>query len=201
MCCVDFLNCHISQLLVLITRWHSCYHNTCCFLLGRRLCVLHISSSNCIFIQCSLLTTYINLNGHWISPKVNHSLILRILICDLHSSYLPGVEVNHDHEGGSSRVRPFHCTSVGLTPTITPNVGNSNALFLLVVDCVRAIHLLNWIPFWNIKILVSLTCRMGSVYVSLGEGLDNAPIVQRSVPTSILNYRTLLLFPEGRPLE
>ena len=45
----------------------------------------------------------------------------------VNSSYLPGVEVNRDHEGGSSRVRPFHCTSVGLTPTITPNVGNSNA--------------------------------------------------------------------------
>ena len=44
-----------------------------------------------------------------------------------YSSYLPGTEVNRDHEGGSSRVRPFHCTSVGLTPTITPNVGNSSA--------------------------------------------------------------------------
>ena len=54
-------------------------------------------------------------------------------------AYLPGSEVNHDHEGGSSRVRPFHCTSVGLTPTITPNVGNSRASFLLVGDCVRAI--------------------------------------------------------------
>ena len=42
-------------------------------------------------------------------------------------AYLPGVEVNHDHEGGSSRVRPIHCTSGVLTPTITPNVGNSNA--------------------------------------------------------------------------
>ena len=57
----------------------------------------------------------------------------------VYSSYLPGVEVNRDHEGGSSRVRPFHCTSVGLTPTITPNVGNSNASFLIVGDCVRAI--------------------------------------------------------------
>lgn len=54
-------------------------------------------------------------------------------------SYLPGVEVNRDHVGGSSRSRPFHCTSAGLTPTITPNVGNSNASFLLVGDCVRAI--------------------------------------------------------------
>ena len=42
-------------------------------------------------------------------------------------AYLPGAEVNHDHEGGSSRVRPLHCTPVRLTPTITPNVGNSSA--------------------------------------------------------------------------
>ena len=42
-------------------------------------------------------------------------------------AYLPGVEVNRDHEGGSSRARPLHCTPVRLTPTITPNVGNSNA--------------------------------------------------------------------------
>ena len=54
-------------------------------------------------------------------------------------AYLPGVEVNRDHEGGSSRVRPLHCTSDGLTPTITPNVGNSNAQFLIVGDCVRAL--------------------------------------------------------------
>ena len=41
-------------------------------------------------------------------------------------AYLPDTEVNHDQEGGSSRVRPFHCTPVRLTPTITPNVGNSS---------------------------------------------------------------------------
>lgn len=46
-------------------------------------------------------------------------------------AYLPGAEVNHDHEGGSSRVRSCHCTPVRLTPTITPNVGNSSAQFLL----------------------------------------------------------------------
>ncbi len=34
---------------------------------------------------------------------------------------------HRDHEGGSPRVRPFHCTPVGLTPAITPNVGNSGA--------------------------------------------------------------------------
>ena len=42
------------------------------------------------------------------------------------------MEVNSDHEGCSSRVRPFHCTQVGLTPTIIPNVDNSNAQFLIV---------------------------------------------------------------------
>ena len=54
------------------------------------------------------------------------------------NSYLPGREVNRDHEGGSSRARPFHCTPVGLTPAISPNVGNSTALFVLVGICVRA---------------------------------------------------------------
>lgn len=47
-------------------------------------------------------------------------------------AYLPGVEVNSDHKGCSSRVRPSHCTQVGLTSTITPNEGNSNAQFLIV---------------------------------------------------------------------
>ena len=43
-----------------------------------------------------------------------------------------------DHEGGSPRKRPFHCTSVGLTPAITPNVGNSGTQFISVGVCVRA---------------------------------------------------------------
>ena len=46
---------------------------------------------------------------------------------------------HRDHEGGSPRVRPYHCTSVRLTLAITPNVGDSGAQFLLVGDCVRAI--------------------------------------------------------------
>ena len=32
-----------------------------------------------------------------------------------------------DQQGRSPRARPFHCTSVGLTPAITPNVGKSSA--------------------------------------------------------------------------
>ena len=56
-----------------------------------------------------------------------------------HRAYLPGVEVNHDHEGGSSRMRLSHCTSGQLTPTMVSNVDHLNAQFLLVGDCVRAI--------------------------------------------------------------
>ena len=32
-----------------------------------------------------------------------------------------------DPEGGSPRTRLGHCTPVGLTPAIAPNVGNSGA--------------------------------------------------------------------------
>jgi hypothetical protein len=34
-------------------------------------------------------------------------------------------------QGGSPRVRPFHCTEVGLTPAIIPNADNSGAQFLV----------------------------------------------------------------------
>ena len=47
----------------------------------------------------------------------------------------------HDPLGGSPSVRPFHCTEVGLTAAIIPNVDDSGAQFLLVGDCVRAIPL------------------------------------------------------------
>ena len=39
-------------------------------------------------------------------------------------AYSPGCGVNHDHQGGSPRVRLIHCTSNWLTPTIATNVGN-----------------------------------------------------------------------------
>ena len=60
-------------------------------------------------------------------------------------AYLPGTGVNADQQGRSPRARPFHCTSVGLTPAITPNVGDSGAAFMVVGDCVRAI------PFTHTK--------------------------------------------------
>ena len=71
------------------------------------------------------------------------SFVLFRFSCRMDSimAYLPGVEVNHDHEGGSSRMRLSHCTSGQLTPTMVSNVDHLNAQFLLVGDCVRAIPL------------------------------------------------------------
>jgi hypothetical protein len=43
------------------------------------------------------------------------------------TAYLPGLGVNHDHEGGSPRTRLVHCTSDELTSAISPNGGNSEA--------------------------------------------------------------------------
>ena len=56
-------------------------------------------------------------------------------------AYLPGVGVNHDQQGGSPKVRPYHCTTAGLTLAINPNVVNSGVQFLVVGDCVRAVPL------------------------------------------------------------
>ena len=53
-------------------------------------------------------------------------------------SYLPGPGVNRDQEGGSPRKRPFHCTSVRLTPASSSNVTTLGSQFLLVGSCVRA---------------------------------------------------------------
>ena len=41
------------------------------------------------------------------------------------NSYLPDEGLHRDHVGGGPRARPDHCTSVGLTPAIIPNVDNS----------------------------------------------------------------------------
>jgi len=46
-------------------------------------------------------------------------------------AYLPGVEVNRDHFGGSSRARLVHCTWNRLTPASIPNADTSGAEFLL----------------------------------------------------------------------
>ena len=54
-------------------------------------------------------------------------------------AYLPGIEVNLDHQGGSSRARLDHCTRIELTSAIIPNVDNSFAQFLLAGNGVRAV--------------------------------------------------------------
>ena len=43
-----------------------------------------------------------------------------------------------DQQGGSLRMRPRHCTPLGLRPAISSNVGNSGAEFLVVGVRVRA---------------------------------------------------------------
>ena len=43
-----------------------------------------------------------------------------------------------DHQGASSRARLLHCTTLGLTPAITPNASNSTVQFLVAGTCVRA---------------------------------------------------------------
>ena len=45
---------------------------------------------------------------------------------------------NRDQEGGFSKPRPFHRTSVRLKLAIAPNVGNSGTQFFSVGVCVRA---------------------------------------------------------------
>ena len=52
-------------------------------------------------------------------------------------------------------MRPFHCSSVGLTPAITPNVGNSTVQFLVVGTCVRAS------PLTNVQ--VKVVCYTGAL--------------------------------------
>ena len=44
-----------------------------------------------------------------------------------------------DPQGCGPGARPFHCTSVWLTPAIFPNVEDSGAQFISVGDCVRAL--------------------------------------------------------------
>ena len=94
------------------------------------------------------------MNLLYVSKEIPREIYVLFLL-NLDKAYLPGTEVNHDHEGGSSRVRLFHCTLVWLTPTITPNVGNLSAQFLLVGDCACALP--QFYP-WNYKkVFVELT--------------------------------------------
>ena len=53
-------------------------------------------------------------------------------------SILTWCERYFDHVVSPLRMRPSHCTSTGLTPAITPNVGNSSVYFLVVGTCVCA---------------------------------------------------------------
>ena len=58
---------------------------------------------------------------------MKHSGCIATSISEIKRAYLPGREVNLDHEADSSRTRLHHCTPMRLNPMITPNVGNSTA--------------------------------------------------------------------------
>ena len=58
--------------------------------------------------------------------------LVQICIENCGQAYLPGRGVNRDQLGGSPRARPFHCTSIGLTLAIAPNVGDSTVQFMCV---------------------------------------------------------------------
>ena len=93
------------------------------------------SSIRCIFAAKPVLSASSH-NHHdlfW-EPGSNHNTVHFILTWR-------GRQL--DQQGVSSRVRPFHCRPVGLTPAITTNVGNSTVQFLVVGTCVRASPLLN----------------------------------------------------------
>ena len=47
-------------------------------------------------------------------------------------------------------MRPSHCTETGLTPVITPNVGNSSIEFLLVGTCICARPLLSFLNNYSV---------------------------------------------------
>ena len=89
--------------------------------------VIIVASSNHSFDQKRFgeLTTA-EISIHWkhhnvVSTTTYWSILVRFI------SILTWHRGNRDHLGGSSRLRPFHCTSVWLTFAITPNVGDSGA--------------------------------------------------------------------------
>ena len=79
------------------------------------------------------------------TPKYDIPLDVLLLGTDMSSlKYkLTQRERHLDQLGGPLRMRPFHYTKTGLTPTITLNVGNLSVEFLLVGTCVRGRPLLS----------------------------------------------------------
>ena len=59
--------------------------------------------------------------------RPNFTAAAALFVSDNSNSYLPGWEVNRDHEGGSSRARLFLCTLNELTPASVPNADTSIA--------------------------------------------------------------------------
>ena len=99
-----------------------------------------------------------------------------------------------DHWGVSSRVRPLHCTSLGLTSAIATSVSNSTVQFLVVGACVRARPLL-YEQMKNIHL--TLACLLACFLPPL--------VVGRLVGDQLINYikrhRLFSFFPRLRSLR
>jgi len=94
----------------------------------------------------------------------------------LSQAYLPGTGDYRDPWGGSPRVRPSHCTPVGLTFAIAPNAGDSGAQFLLVGDCVRADP---WVKSKkNCYLSFFFLCRMSRVQGRWSSNSGNSLVLQ-----------------------
>ena len=85
-----------------------------------------------------------------VEPQVFLNLLKAVTPVNDWKSILTWRGSKSDHGGVSSRARLSHCTTIGLTPAITANVGNSTVQFLVVGVCVRA-HPLHY----PIKLLAS----------------------------------------------
>ncbi|PBC26066.1 hypothetical protein APICC_07208 [Apis cerana cerana] len=74
-----------------------------------------------------------------------------------------------DHEGGSSRVRLFHCTTVELTSANTPNVGISDVFITVITINMLMPNACNIVVSENnLKVKVCHVCVVSSSSV-LGE--------------------------------
>jgi len=95
------------------------------------------STNERMYIRCSVCCCYSLNTTSFAMQAEEHSLIFCIL-----ELILTWRGSKPDHRGVSSRVRPLHCTSLGLTSAIATSVSNSTVQFLVVGACVRARPLL-----------------------------------------------------------
>ncbi len=79
------------------------------------------------YFKVKYLNFYISETENVVMSRNMYTCRLEGLLTTVVPAYLPGLGVNHDHEGGSPRTRLVHCTSGELASAISPNGGNSEA--------------------------------------------------------------------------